>query len=205
MPNASEKAIALIVSFEVTSQAFYEAKYRSTIWPEGSSGVTIGIGYDVGYVTKAQLTADWASLLPAEMIAKLATACGVKGIPARALAASLKSSVDVPWAAANTVFRQKNMPAYSAEVVRALPNTDRLSGDSFGALVSLTFNRGASYSRPGDRYREMRAIKAHMASGNLAAIPNEIRGMKRLWPTVNGLKRRRDAEAALFAEGLQSV
>ncbi|HEX4847294.1 MAG TPA: hypothetical protein VFV30_04070, partial [Novosphingobium sp.] len=83
-----------------------------------------------------------------------------------------------------------------------------LSPDSFGALVSLTFNRGPSYGKarsandPLDRYREMRAIKAHMAVGNYAAIPAEISAMQRIWPTVAGLRRRRREEAALFRDGL---
>jgi GH24 family phage-related lysozyme (muramidase) len=71
--------------------------------------------------------------------------------------------------------------------------------------VSLVFNRGASFSRPGDRFREMRAIKAHMAGEAFGKIPSELRSMKRLWPDSSGLRRRREDEARLFEEGLTTV
>ena len=77
--------------------------------------------------------------------------------------------------------------------------------DSFGALVSLAYNRGASFSAPGDRYREMRAIHDHMASGRFDKVPDEFRSMKRLWPNMAGLRNRRDHEADLFAKGLAAT
>jgi len=56
----------------------------------------------------------------------------------------------------------------------------------------------------GDRYAEMRSIKAHMASLQFGAIPADFRDMKRLWntPSVRGVAMRRDHEAALFQKGL---
>lgn len=208
MPKPSERAVEFIVSFEVTSKAVYEKKYRSVIWPEGQSGITIGVGYDLGYVTRAELVAVWGPHLPAPMIEALKTAVGKKGTAAKALLAGLKPKVDVPWEAAYDVFRDNTLPKFEAATVSALPNTDLLSPDSFGALVSLTFNRGPSYGKaasandPKDRYREMRAIKAHMAAKDFAAIPGDIKAMQRIWPTVPGLQRRRREEAKLFADGL---
>src|SRR6266508_407829 len=55
----SPRAFDLIIEFEVSSKQIYEQRYRSTIWPQAESGVTIGIGYDVGYATKTQLWNDW--------------------------------------------------------------------------------------------------------------------------------------------------
>ncbi|MEJ2117138.1 MAG: CHAP domain-containing protein, partial [Alphaproteobacteria bacterium] len=54
MPGISDEAFDLIVEFEVTNQQVYEGKYRKAVWPGHSSGVTIGIGYDVGHVSKSQ-------------------------------------------------------------------------------------------------------------------------------------------------------
>lgn len=208
MPRPSKRAVEFIISFEVTSRGVYERRYRSVIWPEGQSGITIGVGYDLGYVTRAEMVATWGPHLAPAMIEALKPAVGKKGADAKALLAELKPQVDVPWEAAYAVFRDKTLPKFEAATISALPNTDRLSPDSFGALVSLTFNRGPSYGRarsandPTDRYREMRAIKSHMTARDFAAIPAEIRAMQRIWPTVAGLQRRRREEAKLFADGL---
>lgn len=198
----SKRAFDMIVEFEVSSKAVYEAKYRKPEWPGVKSGVTIGIGYDVGYHTVAELRGDWLGKIPAKMVYSLEVACGVTGASARSLAESLGSVVDVPWQAALEVYSETDVPKWEAIVARALPNTDRLHPDCLGALVSLAFNRGASFKTDGPRYEEMRNIRAHILAGRLDKIPAEIRAMKRLWPGVNGLLRRRDAEAALFERGL---
>ena len=51
----------------------------------------------------------------------------------------------------------------------------------------------------------MRQIKAHMAALNFAAIPVDIRAMKRLWPDDPGLTERREREAKLFEDGLAGL
>ncbi|PND27625.1 hypothetical protein [Sinorhizobium sp. M4_45] len=198
----SDEAFDLIVEFEVSSKAAYEAKYRKPIWPQAASGVTIGIGYDVGYVSKMQLHADWDGAIPAGMVTALERGLGAHGAAAKPIAAELGRSVDVPWEAAIKVHRQKVMPRWVGLVERALPNTNQLTPDCRGALVSLTYNRGASFSTAGDRYKEMRAIKDHMSIGQFSHIPNDLRSMKRLWPTLRGLRIRRDREAMLFERGL---
>jgi hypothetical protein len=202
MTEPSKAAIDMIVAFEVTSEAVYRKKYQHPEWPGGASGVTIGIGYDVGYVTITTLKRDWAGAIPDTIIEALRPAVGVKGPPAKALALELADDVTVPWEPAIAVFARAILPRYSRQTRAALPNTDMLSGDSFGALVSLTFNRGASFAKPGERYKEMRAIKSHMGSRNFAAIPDELRAMQRIWPNVAGLQRRRREEARLFEKGL---
>src|ERR1043166_2267033 len=53
-----------------------------------------------------------------------------------------------------------------------------------------------------DRFAEMRAIKAHMAARDFAAIPDEFLSMRRLWPPGGGLWKRRGHEAELFRAGL---
>jgi GH24 family phage-related lysozyme (muramidase) len=114
----------------------------------------------------------------------------------------LQATVTVPWTPAITVHRSKVIPKWITLVQKYLSNTDKLDGDCLGALVSLTYNRGASFDQDGDRFTEMRNIRADMASQNFADIPGQIRSMKRLWPTVRGLQIRRDSEAALFEAGL---
>jgi GH24 family phage-related lysozyme (muramidase) len=198
----SDTAFNLIVEFEVSSQQVYITKYQKPTWPGGASGVTIGIGYDVGYTTSAELHADFDTLIPAGMVTALEKAIGVTGAAAAPLAQNLAASVVVPWDAAIGVHRSKVIPRWAGQTERSLPNTGGLDGDAFGALVSLTYNRGASFSVAGDRFAEMRAIKADMTAENLDDIPAQFRLMKRLWPTVPGLQKRREREAQLFEAGI---
>jgi GH24 family phage-related lysozyme (muramidase) len=198
----SDRAFDLIVMLEVTSQAVYERSYSRPTWPQGASGVTIGIGYDVGYVTKTLLWQDWQGAIPDAMIKALEPAIGVKGPDADHLVHELRGHVNVPWTAAISVHRTRVIPKWVELTERALPNTGDLSADSLGALVSLAYNRGASFDSEGARYQEMRAIKADMASRKFSGIPKQIRNMKRLWPSLKGLRVRRDLEAQLFQDGL---
>jgi len=137
-----------------------------------------------------------------ELDAALEAVAGIHGSAAASHAHELRGVVTVPWAVAMAVFIGRDMPKWETTVTKALPNTDRLAPDSFGALVSLAYNRGASFSAAGERYREMRAIRDHLANEQFAEIPDDIRSMKRLWPNVVGLRNRRDHEAILFEKGL---
>lgn len=198
----SRAAFDLIVACEVTSQAVYERRYRHPEWPEEQSGVTCGIGYDFGQQSRAQILADWSGNIPAAMVKALAKCAGVTGPAAKPLAASLRSVVDIPWDVALDVFGNRDVPRYLAMCERALPDFGELVPDCRGAILSIVFNRGASFGLAGPRYAEMRGIKAAMKAGDLAKIPGLIRSMKRLWPAGSGLRPRRDAEAALFEKGL---
>jgi len=158
----------------------------------------------VGQNTKEQVRADWGPHLAPEALDALTQACGITGQRAEEMAKRLRFSIDIPYDAAIEVFERCTLPRYCA-LTEKLPNCNELDPHSFGALVSLVFNRGASFDRQGDRYREMRAIKDHMASRAFHLIPNEIRSMKRLWPDLPGLQRRRESEAALFEAGLRRI
>lgn len=198
----SQKAFDLIVEEETGGQEYYERTEIHPTWPGGASGVTIGIGYDCGYSTRAQIGADWITKIPPLILAELQECAGIHGSPARGLAHEIANKVTIPWATALDVFKSRDVPKWEGIVTNALPNAEKLSGDGFGALVSLAFNRGASFSLAGDRYMEMRQIKAYMRLEEYHKIPDAIRAMKRLWPDMKGLRDRRDKEAALFEEGL---
>ena len=191
---------ALIVEFETGGRAYYDKALRRPSWPGGASGVTVGIGYDVGYNTRSQILDDWAGL-PESSRNALAGAAGVKGVAARSRASALKWIV-VPWDTAERVFVARTMPRFGGYTDRAFPGITSKHGHVQGALLSIVFNRGASMS--GGSRREMRAVRSHVATGNIRAIPAEIRSMKRLWigKGLSGLLRRRDAEAALVDRSL---
>jgi hypothetical protein len=201
----SQAAFDLIVEFEVSDEATYNKVYRRPTRPGGASGITIGIGYDCGYSTAAQIRLDWGGLLPADMIAALMTVAGLTGAQAAAALPSVRGIVDVPWVSALAVFSNTSIPKYLAKASK-LPNWDMLPPDCKGALLSLVYNRGPSFDNAGSRYQEMRNIKAHMAACRFSAIPTELRSMKRIWAgdaSMRGLLVRRDKEADLFEKGLK--
>jgi GH24 family phage-related lysozyme (muramidase) len=198
----SDAAFNLIVAEEDSNEAYYTRHYRHFEWPAGASGPTIGIGYDCGYVTVAEARADWAGIVDAATLAAIAHACGLKGDAAASFVRAHGKSVTISWDQAITEFREREVPKWLKRVSAALPNCDKLSADSLGALVSLSYNRGCSYDLPGARYAEMRAIKAHMAGDAFGKIPADILSMQRLWPRGGDLWRRRAHEAALFQKGL---
>jgi GH24 family phage-related lysozyme (muramidase) len=213
VPNSSTpiaaKARQLIISCEVSSKADYQREYEGPTWPKGASGVTIGIGYDVGYVSPTDLAQDWAGILSQAELSALSAACGVKGNAAAALLPQMRS-LSVGWDDAIKEYDNETQPRYVGLTEALLPNTKDLTPESLGALVSLVYNRGGSFSIPESkdptgRYREMRNIKARMAAKDYGKIPGELTSMKRLWEGMSdmrGLLLRRDAEAALFAYGL---
>jgi GH24 family phage-related lysozyme (muramidase) len=221
--RVSDRSFKLIVEHETGGKAYYERIMRSrAVWPKAASGITIGFGYDLGYVGAREYHRDWAELIAdlSETDRKALEACVGRhsGRDSAATMQSLLASVKgivIPWSMAEAVFRAKTLPKFALMTENALPNQQLLNGDCFGALVSLTFNRGASYSKahdpardPLDRYREMRAIKAAMNARRFEDIPAHMRSMIRIWvgtAVENGLRRRRVDEATLFETGLSTM
>lgn len=204
-PAISQAADDLIVACEVSDRKTYEKKFRKPEWPGERSGLTVGIGYDLGYATAEKVHSDWTGLLPAEMIDAMTRCVGVTGESAHGLLSRVHDSIDVPWNAAIHVYEHVDIPEWTARVCRAIPGADKLRPDCLGSLTSLAYNRGASFTTTGDRYREMRAIRSHIIAGELALVDDEIRNMKRLWPNTRGLLIRRDREADLWNKGLSST
>jgi hypothetical protein len=194
--RCSCRSLEAIVRFEVGSRAQYERLYARPTWPEGESGVTIGIGYDLGFTSKAQIEADWAPFLEQPARASLAAVQGVKGLAALKLARGI-AHLRIPLAAAEAVFHASTLPRFAKLTRDAFPGVEKLPLDAQGALLSLVFNRGASLE--GERRREMRAIRDALKVGApLAEIAAQVEAMQRLWPTMRGLRERRASEAALI-------
>lgn len=200
----SQDADDLIINEETGGQAYYEKTEMHPDWPGGMSGVTIGNGYDCGYSDPATIAADWGPLLSAQAVSALQSVAGIHGSPAQSHAHELHW-ITVPWEAAMEVFHERDEPKWVGIVERDLPNCAQLNGDQLGALVSLAFNRGASFDSVGDRYAEMRNIKAHMENQAFSLIPGEFLAMRRLWPQGGDLWNRRGHEAALFGRSTQGT
>jgi hypothetical protein len=196
--NISDKAFDLIIKYEVGGgAAYYNKALKKPCYPGGASGVTIGIGYDLGYNTAAQFEKDWKAILPESDYNRLFKCLGLTSSKAKNAIASVRD-IEIPWDSAMVVFRGNTIPRFMKETLQAFPKADQLHPDAFGALVSLVFNRGGSVS--GERRSEMLNIRNLVPSKNYKAIAQEIIDMKRLWhgKGLDGLLKRRDEEAALI-------
>jgi len=190
----NEKTKNLIVEFE--------GKDQPGRWPGGGSGITIGIGYDLGYVTVDQFESDWGPYLSEEWLSRLKAAVGKTGIAAKNRA-PLFGDIRISPAHAEAVFFNCSLPLHALRTEHALPGVTELPEDAQGALLSLVFNRGTSMV--GERRAEMRAIKEAVPRKALQEIADQLRSMKRLWvgKGLDGLLRRREAEALMVESCIQ--
>jgi len=205
----NKKSLDLVLEFEVGGGENYYNKFlKNPTWPEGQSGVTIGVGYDLGYVNKSEFSEDWKDL-PKEIFDRLYRVVGIKGYNAKNLIRGLRDIV-IPWELSLQVFNNKTVNKFWNLTKDTFPNFDKMPEDAKGGLVSLVFNRGSALE--GDRRREMKLIRDGMRITNtfdqktLTFIANQIRNMKRIWAggsIEKGMNRRRDAEAKLIEESLK--
>lgn len=188
--------IAAIVRYEIGSDALYRRELQRPSWPGGESGVTIGIGYDLGYTSVERFEIDWQEHLSAAALDALRAVCTLKKTAARQVTGELQHiSISLPRA--RKVFRYSSLYEYAKRAKSAYPGLERLEPDAQSAIVSLVFNRGVSMR--GASRREMLEIKALVEACDHEAIAGEIESMKRIWEgrNLNGLLKRRDAEAEM--------
>ena len=198
--DAINKAIMLFeVSWTLQAGfAFYNKRLRKPIVPDPDntdSGVTIGIGYDCGHVSANKIKLDWQSVIPLHMVTALVS---VAGLTKRAAVNSLPlvSVVDVPIEAALQVFFNTTIHDSSKESLRIYPDLFKLHPVEQSAIVGLVYNRGSDLR--GDRRKEMRDLIVAIKNDSDKEMADLIRSMMRLWPNTLGLRRRREAEAALI-------
>lgn len=206
--KVSRKSISMIVRLEIGSAAYYRRELMNPTWPGGASGVTIGVGYDLGYRTWLQIDSDWGKHVPSWELEELSASAGFTGDEAENRLGGIRMlrRMEIPLEAAREVFYRRTLPEYAKKTRRAFPGVEFLPADAQGALLSLVYNRGTSMI--GARRREMYEIKEWLRNqdGGFALILNlvgsEIRAMKRLWVGKNlaGLMKRREKEA-LLVEG----
>lgn len=184
---------------ETGPPGYYDAVTCHPHFPGEQSGITIGAGYDLAFVTEAVMRQVWAPHLRAVDLDRLAAHCGKKGSAGKA--AQLHDIV-VPFEAATAVFFGHTLPTKVFEAKSAYPQIDKLHPLCRSALVSLVNNRGSSL-KPSDRRSEMIEIADALESGRLERVPALFSRMKRHWPNTASLRARRDEEANLFRRGLE--
>lgn len=207
----SQKSVDVITYYEVGGEADYKRYYTKPevpAWKTTSSGVTVGIGVDVGQMTKAQVAKAFDGVLSSSDIRLLQSVTGMKGKNAYYNALPLvKYKINLTWEQAEIVFKTYTLPSFTKQTADAFNlSTTRLHPHSNGALVSLVYNRGPSLDPNKSSRKEMRWINYNISIGREDRVPSDIKSMKRLWSytTLKGLHLRRDDEAELFQLGLDS-
>lgn len=197
----SKRSIELIIQHEVGGREVYTRKYQKPIWAGGDSGCTIGLGYDLGYVTEKQFFADWKGL-NLNFLNALKRFCGIKGEVVKTMLRGEVLNVIIPYNIAYEVFVKKSIPKYYAMTKKIYPQLDELNEDTRGALVSMVYNRGAKLD--GESRKEMKAIVDLVAKKDYEGIAEQIEKSKRLWEGkgLDGLVIRRESEADLVRDSM---
>jgi GH24 family phage-related lysozyme (muramidase) len=208
--SVSQKGIDTIVYYEVGDHYDYNkhcAKPEVPAWQSTSSGVTVAFGFDCGYNTKEQIAKAFNGIASDNEIKALQSVSGMKGKNAYYNGLpKVKNSVYFTYEEAEQVFKRDSLPRFTKQTADAfILSKDQLHPHSNAALTSLVFNRGPSLANTDSR-KEMRWIKYNISVGREDLVPSDIKSMKRLWSytSLKGLHLRRDAEAKLFQEGLDS-
>lgn len=208
--NLSQKSLDTIIYYEVGGRDYFNKYYTKPIvpaWKTTQSGVTVAFGFDVGYNTKDQIRKALNGIASESEIVALQSVAGLKGRNAYYNGLpKVKNSVYFTYEESEKIFKRDSLPRFTKQTADAFAlSKDRLHPHSNGALTSLVFNRGPSLSKSDSR-KEMRWIKYNISNGNEHKVPSDIKSMKRLWSysSLKGLHLRRDAEAKLFQEGIDS-
>jgi hypothetical protein len=196
----TQEGIDAIIDFEVGGGRYYEDYLSGVCRPNtGESGITIGIGCDLGHLSKEEFEREWKEFLAPETFNKLMKVIGFKGWNAEDCQTGL-SSVYIPFTTALAHFSKYTLPKWIYRSRRLWPKWDALLPLQRTALLSIAYNRGTSLT--GTRREEMREIVEKLKEGNLQGIPLLIRNMSH-WHTLNGLQIRRHKEAILFESPVQ--
>lgn len=196
--KVSKKSIDIIIFSEISSENNYNNKLKSPIWPGGASGVTIGLGYDLGQTNLKSFTDVWKNKLSQNDFNSLSKAVGVKGSSAQKMIPSLKT-IQISYINACRVFYEHDLPKYMNMTIKAFPGVELMKPDATGAILSLVYNRGAAIT--GRNREEMNAMIDTIKKQDYKATGDLVEKMKRIWagkPNLAGLVTRRINEANLI-------
>jgi len=184
------------VSCSLENHRAYDRLYQHPEWPQGDSGITVAIGYDLGY--EPTFSFDWQPVLTAEDYRDLKQVCGLTGARARARLQDVRH-VLITWDQGYQVFDLKQLPREYIKTARMFPGLQDLSLNAQSALVSLEYNRGTSLIGPGRL--EMRAIRDLVPAKDYPGIAGQLRRMVHIWrgsSIEEDMTRRRNGEADLL-------
>jgi GH24 family phage-related lysozyme (muramidase) len=190
-----------VIEFETGGRSYYEKFLKTLTWPKGQSGITMGIGADLGYMTKNEFKQYFSSYFTEEENTLIESVIGLKGTYAKSALPKVKH-IKLSWENASEAFLKWTLPKFWKLANEIWPGLDQLNEKAQVALVSIVFNRGASVS--GSSRMEMKNIQSLVAKKDYKEIANQIRSMKRLWvgKNLDGLLVRREKEALMVEDGL---
>lgn len=185
-----------VINFETGGQSYYEKFLKKMTWPKGASGITMGIGADLGYMTLKEYNSYFSKFFTDSQNSKIKETIGLKGENAKKVLSKVKN-IELSWDNASEAFVAWTLPKFWNLTNALWPKMDELCEKAQIGLVSLVFNRGASTK--GSSRTEMVNIKSLVLKKDYKGIAREIRSMKRLWEGKNmdGLIKRREEEAKM--------
>lgn len=186
--------VDLIIRWEVGGRNTYVKRYQRPIWPGNSaSGVTIGIGYDLGHNSEEVILRDWRGHPHRGYLAAMS---GFKGEPAGRLA-KRRSWIVTPLDLAVDVLLDPTLIRYYNIAKRSFPGIEDMSPRTRDALISLVYNRGGNMV--GRSRIEMRAIRDDcIPRRDDECVARQLEIMRRVWAGAKlgkGLMARRMDEA----------
>lgn len=186
-----------VVEFETGGKLYYDKFLKKMNWPKGASGITMGIGADLGYMTKEEFEKFFSKYFTKEQCERLKNVIGLKRENAKNVLSKVKD-IELSWDNAYEAFIEWTLPKFWKMTKEIWPEFDKLKENAQIALVSIVFNRGNSTK--GATRVEMLNIKPLVLKKDYAGIAEEIRKMKRIWvgKKQTGLLKRRDAEAKMI-------
>lgn len=180
-----------IIGWEVSSEAEYRKRYIMPVYPGAESGITVGIGYDLGYHTKQEITEDWGQYLSASETLFLAGYAGLKGARAKEEFKRMDVAPAIQYQIAEWVF-MRELGNTAKKAVAAYPGLELLRPHAAGAIVSLVFNRGTA--KTGAKRAEMGALEAYIKVKGYNGMAILIKKMVKYWdgiPNVPGEEEKR--------------
>ncbi len=190
----------IIIYYEVGGASYYASQLERPTVPPGASGITIGVGYDLGYNPASQIQNDWGGKIPQAQVDRLKGVAGLTQSRAKA-ALSRVRDIRIPWAVALDVYDAKTVPRFANLAASAYPGILNMNPDIQGIILSTSFNRGTSLT--GDRRRELRWTRDDISAGKYEKLSSYQLQMRRLWPAIRGLQRRYTAHAGLIEQSLK--
>jgi len=185
-----------IIYFESGGEKYYNKFLKNMTWPKGASGITMGIGADLGHMSEKEFDTYFSKYFTEDENNKLKSTIGLKGDSAKNALSKVKN-IELSWENASEAFVDWTLPKFWNLTNALWPKMNELCEKAQIGLVSIVFNRGASTK--GSSRTEMLNIKPLVLKKDYKGIAREIRSMKRIWEGKNmdGLIKRREEEAKM--------
>jgi GH24 family phage-related lysozyme (muramidase) len=180
--HISENGLKFIYTLEA-----FPGKSNRLHWPEGSSGVTLGPGYDMKERSETTIVTDMQAIGVDNTTAKkISKGSGLTGSKANQFAHDNLNLINLKVSQEMNLLKHV-VPSYETMVRRGI--TVDLLQYEFDALVSFAYNPG----------REFNTVARHVNQGKVAEAVQTIKKVVKSGGNVNkGLINRREREVALY-------